>query len=93
MSAVQPQEHHSVFPFPHQRIVGWVFLVGSIPLLVWVALAGVIAVPYPSFLSLYGGAAIACLFVGIGLLVNSFRLLSVALAILSLGILGWFGLP
>jgi len=93
MSIGELQKRHSVFPFPYQKLAGWLFLVGSVPMLVWVVLAGVIAVPYPSMLSLYGGPAIACFLFGIGLLANSQRLLSGALAMLLLGILGWAVLP
>jgi len=93
MRVEELQKRHSVFPFPYQKLAGWLFLLASIPMLVWVVLAGVIAVPYPSTLSLYSGPAIACFMFGIGLIANSQRLLSGGLAVLLLGILGWFVLP
>ena len=93
MSVGELQKRHSPSSFPYQKLAGWLFLAGSIPMLIWVALAGVIAVPYPSYLSLYGGLAIACFLFGLGLLNNSGRLLGGALAVLLLGILGWFVFP
>jgi hypothetical protein len=93
MSIGELQNQHDIPIFPYQKLGGWLFLLGSIPMLVWVFLAGVIAVPHPSFLSLYGGPAIACFMVGIGLIANSPRLLWGALAVLLLGFLGWFLLP
>lgn len=88
---LQKSDTSSSFPF--RKLAGWLSLAGSIPMMIWVGLAGVIAVPYPSYLSLYGGPAIACFLVGLGLLNNSGRLIAVALVVLLLGILGWFVLP
>ena len=93
MSIGELQKSHTSSSFPYQKLAGWLFLAGSIPMLTWVALVGVIAIPYPSFISLYGGSAIAFFLVGLGFLNNSRRLLSGALAVLLLAFLGWFVLP
>lgn len=93
MSAVELHKSHTVFPLPYQKLLGWVFLVGSLPTLIWVVLAGLIAVPHPSYLALRGGPAMASLLAGIGLLASSHRLLSTAVVVFLLGILGWFVLP
>lgn len=93
MSIEELQKSRTFFSFFSRKIAGWLLLAAAIPMIIWIALVGVIAVPYPSYLSLYGGPAIACLLLGLGLLKNSRRLLSGALAAFSLGILGWFVLP
>lgn len=76
-----------------KRIAGWLLLVISVPMILWVTLAGIIAVPYPSYLALLGGPSVACFLIGLGLLSNSRGSIFAALAALLLGLLGWLVLP
>ena len=93
MSTAQAQKPQVLSGSLYRKLAGWLFLALSIPMLLWVLAAGVIAVPHPSFLSLYGGPAVSCFLLGLGLLKNRARLLWGALAALLLGGFGWVVLP
>ena len=87
-------QRRGTFPtFRYQKLAGWLLLAASLLALTWVVLVGIIAVPYPSFLSLCGGPAIACFFAGLGFLTKRQGLLLAALAAFLIGILGWGVLP
>ena len=90
MSTAQVQK---IPPSLYRKLAGWLILVLSIPMLLWVLTVGVIAVPYPSFISIYGGPAVSCFLAGLGLVMNRTGLLWGALGALLLGGIGWVVLP
>ena len=75
------------------RGMAWICLIVCFPLLVWVLIAGVIAVPPPSFLSLYGGPALAGILFGLGTLTKSSKLVTVSVVVLFLSLVAWAILP
>ena len=93
MSATPATDHPRTEAGALNRGLAWACLIAGIPLLVWVLIAGVIAVPPPSFMALYSGPALAAILFGIGTLMQSSKLVIISGMVLVLGIVAWALLP
>lgn len=93
MSIPHPQKSSDLSSSKFRKFAAFITIIISILWLLGVLAAGIIAVPPPSVLSLYGGPAIACLVLGLALPKNRSGLYLLALGILFLAGIGWVALP